>query len=107
MDLAFLVSLWSVYTTLILFCPALVALIFYRLFLHPLAQFPGPKLAAVTRCYEAYYDILKGGTYIFKIDELHQRYGKVLASLNADKAFLSVRSRSILMVIYLKVQLFV
>ena len=80
MDLAFLVSLPSAYTTLILLCPALTALIVYRLFFHPLARFPGPKLAAVTRCYEAYYDILKGGTYIFKIRELHRRYGKVSAS---------------------------
>ena len=107
MDLAFLVSLRSVYTTLILLCPALIVLIFYRLFFHPLARFPGPKLAAVTRCYEAYYDIIKGGTYIFKISELHRRYGKVSASLDADKAFLLVGSNLILMASHLKVLLFV
>ena len=52
----------------------------YRLFLHPLAQFPGPKLAAVTVLYEAYYDVWKGGKYIFELNELHQRYGKLIAS---------------------------
>lgn len=54
----------------------LVGLAFYRIFLHPLARFPGPKLAAITRYYEAYYDIVKNGQYTFKIVELHRKYGK-------------------------------
>ncbi len=49
---------------------------FYRLFLHPLARFPGPKLAALTRSYEAYYDIARNGQYTFKIAELHKKYGE-------------------------------
>lgn len=53
----------------------LVTLASYRLFLHPLATFPGPKLAAITRYYEAYYDIVKNGEYTFKIAELHKEYG--------------------------------
>ena len=107
MDLAFLISLRSACTTLILLCPVIFALIFYRLRFHPLARFPGPKLAAVTRGYEAYYDILKGGKYIFKVNELHQIYGKALVSLNVDKALLPVTSSPILMVIYFKDPLFV
>jgi hypothetical protein len=55
----------------------LVTLASYRLFLHPLATFPGPKLAAITRYYEAYYDIVKNGQYTFKIAELHKQYGEV------------------------------
>ena len=50
---------------------------FYRLFLHPLAKFPGPKLAALTRYYEAYYDVMRNGQYTFKIAELHKEYGIV------------------------------
>lgn len=54
-----------------------ITLISYRLFLHPLAKFPGPKLAAITRYYEAYYDIVQNGQYIFKIEELHKKYGEL------------------------------
>ena len=52
-------------------------LAFYRLFLHPLSQFPGPKLAAITRWYEGYYDIIQGGQYTYKISQLHKKYGMV------------------------------
>ncbi|KAI1412121.1 hypothetical protein F5Y13DRAFT_47653 [Hypoxylon sp. FL1857] len=51
---------------------------FYRLFLHPLSYFPGPKLAAVSRWYEAYYDVVQNGQYTFKIAELHKRYGPIV-----------------------------
>ena len=51
------------------------SLVFYRLFLHPLARFPGPKLAAITLWYEGYYDVIQNGQYTFKIVELHKKYG--------------------------------
>ena len=53
-----------------------LTLIFYRLFLHPLARFPGPRLAAISRWYEAYFDVLLGGQYTSKIVELHKIYGR-------------------------------
>ncbi|KAK7428184.1 hypothetical protein QQZ08_005250 [Neonectria magnoliae] len=51
---------------------------FYRLFLHPLARFPGPKLAAATRWFEAYYDIIQNGQYTSKIAKMHERYGPII-----------------------------
>jgi hypothetical protein len=50
--------------------------VLYRLYFSPLSKFPGPKLAAATLWYEGYYDMVKGGKYIFKIKELHKKYGK-------------------------------
>ncbi|KAK3391156.1 cytochrome P450 [Podospora didyma] len=55
-----------------------VTVAFYRLFLHPLARFPGPKLAAISRWYEGYYDVIKGGKYTPKIAELHKEYGPIV-----------------------------
>ena len=52
-----------------------VTVAIYRVYLHPLARFPGPKLAAVTRWYEGYYDLYKPGQYVFKIKEMHDKYG--------------------------------
>lgn len=57
------------------------SLAFYRLFLHSLARFPGPKLAAITRYYEAYYDIVRNGQYTFKIADMHKKYGRILRLL--------------------------
>jgi len=51
----------------------------YRLYFSPLAKFPGPRLAALTRLYELYYEIVKGGQYTFKIGELHEKYGNKLS----------------------------
>lgn len=50
--------------------------IIWRLYLSPIAKFPGPKLAAVTLWYEFYYDVLKNGRYMWEIEKMHERYGQ-------------------------------
>ena len=50
----------------------------YRLYLYPIAKFPGPKLAAWSLWYEFYYDVVCGGQYGKKIAGLHDEYGRIM-----------------------------
>ena len=58
-----------------------VGLTVYRLFLSPLAKFPGPKLAALTRKYEFYYEAVLNYEYLFEIKRMHSIYGEFPADL--------------------------
>ena len=50
-----------------------------RVFLNPLRHIPGPKLAALTSWYEFYYDVIHQGRYVWKIRDLHRKYGQSLS----------------------------
>ncbi|KAL2180582.1 cytochrome P450 [Thermothelomyces heterothallicus CBS 202.75] len=64
-------------------------LVFYRLFLHPLARFPGPKLAAISRWYEGYYDFYLGGQYTLKIRDLHRQYAGPIIRISPHELHVS------------------
>lgn len=49
--------------------------IFYRLFLSRLAKFPGPKLAAASSWYEAFFD-LHNADFPDVLQRLHDKYGE-------------------------------
>ena len=53
----------------------IVGFIITRLYFHPLSKFPGPWIAALTRWYEFYHDVLRDGTYVKYYPELHKKLG--------------------------------
>ncbi|PLB36812.1 cytochrome P450 [Aspergillus candidus] len=56
----------------------LSALAIYRLLLHPLSSYPGPRIAALTVWYEFYYDCILRGKYTFEIQRMHEKYGPIV-----------------------------
>ena len=66
--------------------------VIYRIFialynispLHPLSRFPGPKIAAASYVYEAYYDWWRVGRYGKVIREMHEQYGTGSSRLTID-----------------------
>lgn len=47
--------------------------------LHPLYKFPGPKLAAISFLYEAYYEWILVGRYGHEIARMHEIYGNTFS----------------------------
>ena len=48
---------------------------FYNVYLHPLARFPGPKLAAASKYWLFYQEFVKGVSLSDVRDDLHAQYG--------------------------------
>ncbi|KAJ5945624.1 cytochrome P450 [Penicillium verhagenii] len=73
--------LYTVITPTILGVVAVIsatAFVVSRLYLHPLSKFPGPRIAALTRWYEFYHDVVLDGTYVKYYPKLHQKYGPIV-----------------------------
>lgn len=51
-------------------------LVIYRIFLSPVAGFPGAFWPKVTFWYEFYYEWIKPGQYYRKIHDMHAQYGE-------------------------------
>ena len=78
---AFLLYLSGALAAYVLF---LVLRIIYRLTLHPLAKFPGPRLAGATSAYQAWYDLRPSTSYVKKFPDLHKQYGKCISGRPAS-----------------------
>jgi len=68
-------SVATLATFILIWISYLVGLVFYRLYLSPLSKFPGPNLAAASKWYEFYYDVVLGGQFTFQIQRMHRKYG--------------------------------
>lgn len=68
--------------TVVIFLLYGIGLAVYRLYFHPLAKFPGPKLAAATLWVEFYHDVIRSGMYIWEIEKMHKKYGMYLSRNN-------------------------
>ena len=50
----------------------------YRLTLHPLSKFPGPRRAAISNLYGGYFDLVTDHSYVEEIRKLHEQYGPIV-----------------------------
>lgn len=56
-----------------------VSLLIHRIYLSPLAAFPGPFLAKATHWYEFYHNFVRTGKYYEEIKKMHDVYGTLFA----------------------------
>ncbi|WEW56407.1 hypothetical protein PRK78_001850 [Emydomyces testavorans] len=45
---------------------------------HPLARFPGPRVAALTRLYKAYVECVAQGSFVHVLEKYHERFGDIV-----------------------------
>jgi hypothetical protein len=65
--------IWLVAAGLVIY---VVYCMLHNLVWHPLASFPGPRVAAVTSLYRAYIELVAKSSFVYQLEKLHTQYGK-------------------------------
>ena len=73
---------------LLYICVSFIIKVIHRLYFHPLAKFPGPKIAAATHLYEIAWDYFGQGAYLYRIQRMHEQYGGCSSVSNRSQCFL-------------------
>lgn len=60
---SFLIIPWPTTVTILVLITLLIGTGIRRVYFSPLSHFPGPKLAALTKLYEIYYDVWLDGKF--------------------------------------------
>lgn len=68
-----------------LFCLFIIIRSIYRLTLHPLAKFPGPKGAAVSSFYGAFWDVPSRSSYIKEFPTWHDKYKSPIIRISPNQ----------------------
>lgn len=86
MDTAHSSAVWLAFMVIVIY---ILSRGIYNLYFHPLCKIPGPRVAAVSSLYDFWYDVVKGGTYLWEIRKMHEVYGNIQC-----RAFLPSRALS-------------
>lgn len=70
-----------------------VGLVIYRLYLSPIAKFPGPKFTAITSWCQFYHDVIRGGQFPFVIQRWHEKHGSALSLNMIDQSHLTAHDQ--------------
>lgn len=83
-------ALFSLQNIALILLAASALIVVKRLFFHPLASYPGPKLAAASWWYMTYYEVFKDGAFVDHLETLHEIYGAIISSSRDDYSELTV-----------------
>lgn len=70
-------SLWTlaVFVVLATITTYVLWIILYYIYLDPLAQYRGPRLATFTKYWRVYIDIVQQKSFVHELEQLHRKYG--------------------------------
>lgn len=78
MGITFLSTIWTAVLGWVIYkvCKGI-----YNVTFHPLARFPGPKVAGVTEWWKTWIEVVRGESMVHVLVKLHKQYGSYSACL--------------------------